>query len=64
MLRVEVKVSVRFTVRGYGKYGSPTAHIHKHSLIRRGWFDVHDNMFSCMPNKPDIVVVEGSGLLI
>jgi hypothetical protein len=39
---------------------SPTAHMQKHYCVRGSWFDV-DNVFFCVPNTPDIVVVGGRG---
>jgi hypothetical protein len=37
----------------------PSVHMHKHSLVRGGWFDVDDDVLSCIPNMADIVVVGG-----
>ena len=37
---------------------SPTAHMHKHCCVTGSWFDVDDDdVISCGPNTPDIVVV-------
>ena len=40
---------------------SPTAHMHKHCCVRGSWFDVDDDVFSCVSNRPDIVVVGRPG---
>jgi hypothetical protein len=38
-----------------------TAHMLKHSCVRGSWFDVDDDVFSCVSNTPDIVVVGRPG---
>ena len=41
---------------------SPTAHMQKHYCVRGSWFDV-DNVFFCVPNTSDIVVVVNTSML-
>ena len=40
---------------------SPTAHMEKHSCVRGSWFYVDDDVFSCVPNTPDIFVGRSGG---